>query len=168
MPALKRVDYFVMTKTNLAEPSQLNELLAWLKEKSSKPIFQPKRQKATPTSTKQAMLTIPCTICPPSVLKSLPLLNSRNPVIAPRSIVAPSKPKSIACTRHSKILFSRQEFASRTCADFHTCQSTREQSLYLSPQKSSPTLISICLLVCYSLTERSDLLGVECRNRKLF
>jgi hypothetical protein len=72
------------------------------RRRSRRPTFQPKRQKATPTSTKQAMLSTPCTICSPSVLKNAPLLSSTNPVIAPRIMVAPSKQKSVARTGYSK------------------------------------------------------------------
>jgi hypothetical protein len=75
------------------------------RRKSRRPIFQPKRQKATPTSMKQAMLSTPCTICPPSVLKNAPLLGSTNPVIAPTIMVAPSKLKSITRTRYSRITY---------------------------------------------------------------
>ena len=78
------------------------------RRKSRRPIFQPKRQKATPTSMKQAMLSTPCTICPPSVLRNAPLLSSTNPVIAPRIMVAPSKRNSIARTKYSQdtVIFS--------------------------------------------------------------
>jgi hypothetical protein len=75
------------------------------RRRSRRPIFQPKRQKASPTSMKQATLSIPCTICPPSVLKNAPSLSSTtNPVIAPRIMVAPSKRQSIPSTRHSQNL----------------------------------------------------------------
>jgi hypothetical protein len=60
------------------------------RRRSRRPIFQPKRHKAIPTSMKQAMLSIPCTICPSSALKSAPSLTLTNPVIAP------IKQKSIA------------------------------------------------------------------------
>jgi hypothetical protein len=46
---------------------------------------------------KQAMLSIPCTICPPSLLKNAPSLKLTNPVIAPRMKVVPIKQKSITC-----------------------------------------------------------------------
>jgi hypothetical protein len=72
------------------------------RRRSRRPIFQPKRQKAIPTSMKQAMLSTPCTICPPSVLKKAPLLSPTNPVIAPRIMVAPSKRKGIARPRYSQ------------------------------------------------------------------
>ena len=65
------------------------------RRRSSRPIFQPKRQKATPTSVKQAMLSTPCTICPPSPQKNAPSLKA-NPMIAQRMMVAPIKQKSIA------------------------------------------------------------------------
>jgi tetraacyldisaccharide 4'-kinase len=39
VPALKRADYFVVTKTNLAEPQQLQDLIYWLKGKSDKPVL---------------------------------------------------------------------------------------------------------------------------------
>lgn len=39
LPALKRVDYFVLTKTNLADNDQLKDLIFWLKDKSDKPVL---------------------------------------------------------------------------------------------------------------------------------
>ena len=57
------------------------------RRRSSRPIFQPKRQKAAPTSMKQAMLSAPCTICPASRQKTA----SPNPMIAPRMMVVPIK-----------------------------------------------------------------------------
>ena len=39
LPALKRVDYFVLTKTNLAEHDQLKDLIFWIKDKSEKPVL---------------------------------------------------------------------------------------------------------------------------------
>jgi hypothetical protein len=65
------------------------------RRRSSRPIFQPKRQKAAPTSVKQAMLSAPCTICPPSPQKDAPSLKA-NPIIALRMMVAPIRQKSIA------------------------------------------------------------------------
>jgi hypothetical protein len=47
------------------------------RRRSSRPIFQPKRQKTAPTSVKQAMLSIPCTICPPSPKRMVPHRNQR-------------------------------------------------------------------------------------------
>jgi hypothetical protein len=75
------------------------------RRRSRRPIFQPKRQKATPTSMKQAMLSTPCTICPPSVLKNAPLVSSTNPASAPKIMVAPSKQKSVTRTRYSRITY---------------------------------------------------------------
>jgi tetraacyldisaccharide 4'-kinase len=40
IPALKRADYFVLTKTNLAEPEQIDSLVQWLKEKSDRPVLK--------------------------------------------------------------------------------------------------------------------------------
>jgi hypothetical protein len=42
------------------------------RRRSRRPIFQPKHQKAAPTNAKQAMLSTPCTICPPSPQKNSP------------------------------------------------------------------------------------------------
>lgn len=39
LPALRRVDYFVLTKTNLATSEQLKDLIYWLKEHSEKPVL---------------------------------------------------------------------------------------------------------------------------------
>lgn len=39
LPALRRVDYFVLTKTNLATSDQLKDLIFWIKEKSEKPVL---------------------------------------------------------------------------------------------------------------------------------
>jgi len=39
LPALRRADYFVLTKTNLADAEQLKTLIYWLKEKSDKPVL---------------------------------------------------------------------------------------------------------------------------------
>jgi tetraacyldisaccharide 4'-kinase len=39
VPALKRVDYFCLTKTNLATSEQLKDLIYWLKEHSDKPVL---------------------------------------------------------------------------------------------------------------------------------
>ncbi|MGZ3723906.1 MAG: tetraacyldisaccharide 4'-kinase, partial [Bdellovibrionales bacterium] len=39
IPAFKRVDYFVLTKTNLAENEQLKDLIFWIKDKSEKPVL---------------------------------------------------------------------------------------------------------------------------------
>ena len=68
------------------------------RRRSSRPIFQAKRQKATPTSVKHAMLSAPCTICPASRQKNA----SPNPMIAPRVMVVPIKQKSVARTGYSK------------------------------------------------------------------
>jgi hypothetical protein len=74
------------------------------RRRSNTPIFQPNRKKAAPTSVKQATLSTPCTICPPSPQKQAPSLKSANPVIAARMIVMPIKQKSIARGRYSKKL----------------------------------------------------------------
>jgi hypothetical protein len=71
------------------------------RRKSRRPIFQPKRQKATPTSMKHAILSTPCTICPLTDLKNACSLTLKNPVIAPRMMV-PIKQKSITCPGASK------------------------------------------------------------------
>ena len=68
------------------------------RRRSSRPIFQPKRQKTDATSVKQAMLSAPCTICPASPRKNA----SPNPMIAPRMMLVPFKEKSIARTGYSK------------------------------------------------------------------
>jgi tetraacyldisaccharide 4'-kinase len=39
VPALRRADYFVLTKTNLATNEQLKDLIFWLKDKSEKPVL---------------------------------------------------------------------------------------------------------------------------------
>lgn len=39
VPALKRADYFVLTKTNIADPDQLKDMIFWLKDKSDKPVL---------------------------------------------------------------------------------------------------------------------------------
>ncbi len=40
LPALKRADYFVVTKSNLTDSDQLKDLLFWLNEKGQKPILK--------------------------------------------------------------------------------------------------------------------------------
>jgi tetraacyldisaccharide 4'-kinase len=40
LPALKRADYFVLTKTNLADDEQITGLTTWLKEKSDRPVLR--------------------------------------------------------------------------------------------------------------------------------
>lgn len=39
VPALRRADYFVLTKTNLADGNQLKDLIFFLKDKSEKPVL---------------------------------------------------------------------------------------------------------------------------------
>jgi tetraacyldisaccharide 4'-kinase len=39
LPALRRVDYFVITKTNLADSGQVKDLIYWVKEHSEKPVL---------------------------------------------------------------------------------------------------------------------------------
>ena len=50
------------------------------------------------------MLSIPCKICPPNVLKNPPSLRSANLVIIPRIRVVPMKGKSIGHTKYSCFL----------------------------------------------------------------
>ena len=68
------------------------------KKKIKDADFPAEARKTIPTSMKQAILSTPWTICPPSVLKRLLPLSSTNPVIAPRIMVIPSQRKSIART----------------------------------------------------------------------
>ena len=39
VPALRRVDFFVLTKTNLASNDELKDLIFWIKDKSDKPVL---------------------------------------------------------------------------------------------------------------------------------
>src|SRR5262249_5119827 len=40
IPALRRVDYFIITKTNLASSEQVEDLLHWIGNHSDKPVLQ--------------------------------------------------------------------------------------------------------------------------------
>lgn len=39
VPALKRADYLVLTKTNIADDAQVKDLIFWLKDRSDKPVL---------------------------------------------------------------------------------------------------------------------------------
>jgi hypothetical protein len=51
--------------------------------RSITPTFQPKHEKASPTSAKHIMLNNPCRICPATPLNNPPSLQNTNTVIAP-------------------------------------------------------------------------------------
>jgi hypothetical protein len=80
------------------------------------------------------MLSIPCTICPPGVLKNPPLLRSANLVIIPRMTVVPMKGKSIGHTKYPWFL----KKGSKSCAQ---------------KAKLSVTVVNIYLVLTYNVTQ---------------
>jgi len=118
------------------------------------------------------MLSIPCTICPPSPRKNAPSLKSTNPVIAPRIIVVLIRQKSIACREAFKKLIIVSWLLTRGRAENRAGGNTPPKLHLVSTVDNGTKFPKNCRIILKSNILRSNrrngprtlLLAFQCRT----